>query len=188
MDYSSKSLEEKINDVLPQTHCQKCGFESCRPYAKAITMGKADINRCPPGGKNVVIKLSRITGKSLKEIDLQCGRPEPPKLVSIKESICIGCGLCLPACPIDAIAGARKFMHSIIRDECSGCNLCLNVCPVDCIVIEERPRDLSWDEQKKEKSKQKFAVKKSRLSKKNNSSDFRNSIVDSLKKDLSKFK
>jgi Na+-translocating ferredoxin:NAD+ oxidoreductase subunit B len=135
-------LAEKIDAILPQTQCGQCGFPGCRPYAEAIAKGEADINQCPPGGEEGVKKLAELLGVEPKPLDETHGTPKPKSVAFIDENICIGCTLCIQACPVDAISGAAKQMHTIIAAECTGCELCLPPCPVDCISMVPIPEDL----------------------------------------------
>lgn len=122
-----------IDALLPQTQCQRCGYDGCRAYAEAVAAGEADINRCPPGGDDTVHQLAALTGHTVRPIDDDCGTAWPPKVAFIREDECIGCTRCIQACPVDAIIGATKQMHTVLADDCTGCELCVPVCPVDCI-------------------------------------------------------
>lgn len=129
-------LADRIDAVLPQTQCTLCGFDGCRPYAEALARGESDINRCPPGGEEGMRALARLLGRPEKPIDPDCGEPvTQPQVAVIDEDICIGCVRCIQACPVDAIVGAPKLMHTVIESECTGCGLCLPPCPVDCIEL-----------------------------------------------------
>jgi electron transport complex protein RnfB len=127
------TLVARIDAALPQTQCGRCGYPACRPYAEAVARGEAAINRCPPGGDEGVRALARITGQRILPLDPQCGVEAPPRVAVIDEDACIGCTKCIQACPVDAIVGAAKLMHTVIADLCTGCELCLPPCPVDCI-------------------------------------------------------
>jgi len=126
-------LVEKIESILPQTQCGQCGYPGCKPYAEAIAGGEADINLCPPGGAEGVQRLADLLGREVKALDAE----EKPKQVAIiNEQTCIGCTLCIQACPVDAIVGAAKQMHTIVASLCTGCELCVKPCPVECISME----------------------------------------------------
>ena len=127
----------EIDALLPQTQCGKCGYSGCRPYADAIAVGEADINQCPPGGDEVIRDLAGLTGLAYKALDPAFGQYRPPSVAVIREAHCIGCTLCIQACPVDAIVGAAKLMHTVIGAECTGCELCVPPCPVDCIEMRE---------------------------------------------------
>lgn len=127
------SLVDRIDAVLPQTQCTKCGFAGCRPYAEAIARGEADINQCPPGGDAGIRELAVLLQRPWKPLNPAHGVEQPRLLAVIDEMICIGCTLCTQACPVDAISGAAKQMHTVVARECSGCELCVAPCPVDCI-------------------------------------------------------
>jgi len=126
-------LADKINALLPQIQCGQCNYPGCRPYAEAIAKGEADINQCPPGGEEGVKALADLLGLEAKPLNQEMGQEKPKRVAVIDESKCIGCTLCIQACPVDAILGAAKFMHTVIQSECTGCDLCLPPCPVDCI-------------------------------------------------------
>ncbi len=126
---------EQLDAALPQTQCTRCGYPDCRAYAQAIASGEATINRCPPGGAEGIQRLARLTGQPLQALDAECGSEAPRDVALIDEAWCIGCTLCLDACPVDAILGAHKHMHSVITEACNGCALCLPACPVDCISL-----------------------------------------------------
>jgi electron transport complex protein RnfB len=130
----------RIDAVLPQTQCTRCGFDGCLPYAQAVASGAADIDRCPPGGDATVAALAAITGRPVKPVDPQCGAPGPLLVAVIDEAACIGCTLCIEACPVDAIIGAQKRMHAVLASLCSGCELCVAPCPVDCIAMQPAAR------------------------------------------------
>jgi Na+-translocating ferredoxin:NAD+ oxidoreductase subunit B len=123
---------DAIDAVLPQTQCTRCGYAGCRPYAQAIVDGDA-INRCPPGGEGTIAALARLTGRAIVALDPAHGEPGPLNVARIDEAWCIGCTLCIDACPVDAIAGGPKRMHTVLPALCTGCALCLPPCPVDCI-------------------------------------------------------
>ncbi|TAJ78233.1 MAG: electron transport complex subunit RsxB [Gallionellaceae bacterium] len=125
-------LVDKIDAVLPQTQCGQCGFPGCKPYAEAIAKGEAEINKCPPGGEEGIHKLAELLGKEFIPFG-EGAAPKGKAVAFIDENTCIGCTLCIQACPVDAIAGAAKQMHTIIAQECTGCELCIAPCPVDCI-------------------------------------------------------
>jgi len=127
------ALIEKVNAALPQTQCAQCGYPGCRPYATAIIEQHELINRCPPGGEKTIADLSKLLGTPELALNTNCGTEKPALVAVIDESVCIGCTLCISACPVDAIVGAAKLMHTVISDECTGCELCLPPCPVDCI-------------------------------------------------------
>ncbi len=129
------ALAERLDAWLPQTQCTRCGYPHCRAYAEALAEGRADINRCPPGGEVTILALAEILAVSPKPLDPACGPREPRRLARIDETLCIGCAKCLDACPVDAIVGSRRFVHTVIAAECTGCGLCLPPCPVDCIVL-----------------------------------------------------
>jgi electron transport complex protein RnfB len=129
------SLADRLEDALPQTQCTRCGYADCRAYAQAIADGIADVNRCPPGGAEGVTRLARIAGRVALPLDADCGVEAARTLAVIDEASCIGCALCLKACPVDAIVGAGKRMHTVIEVLCTGCELCIPVCPVDCISL-----------------------------------------------------
>ncbi len=129
-------LTEKINSILPQTQCGKCDFSGCKPYANAIVEGKADINQCPPGGKTGILKIAHLLKVEYKPLNESHGVSKPREIAIIEEDKCIGCTLCILACPVDAILGASKIMHTVISEECTGCELCIEPCPVDCIKME----------------------------------------------------
>jgi electron transport complex protein RnfB len=129
-------LTAKILAVLPQTQCTRCGYPDCAAYAQAVAGGEADINQCPPGGAEGITRLAAVTGHPAKPLNPGNGLEGPRAVVFIDEAWCIGCTLCIKACPVDAIMGANKLMHTVIEAECTGCELCLPVCPVDCIVLE----------------------------------------------------
>jgi electron transport complex protein RnfB len=122
--------------VLPQTQCTRCGYPDCAAYAQAITVGEADINQCPPGGAEGVARLASLTGRTATPLNPDNGSEGPRTVAFIDEAWCIGCTLCIKACPVDAIVGANKLMHTVIEPYCTGCELCLPVCPVDCIELE----------------------------------------------------
>ncbi len=126
-------MVEQIDAILPQTQCGQCGFPGCKPYAQAIATGKADINQCPPGGEAGIRKLAALLGVEFKPLNAEHGEPKPKSVAVIDENVCIGCTLCIQACPVDAILGAAKQMHTVITSECTGCELCIAPCPVDCI-------------------------------------------------------
>jgi electron transport complex protein RnfB len=128
-------LLRRIDALLPQTQCTQCGYEGCRPYAQAIAAGHADINQCPPGGDAGVASLARLLGREAKPLNPANGLYRPPQAAVIDEAICIGCAKCILACPVDAIVGASKLMHTVIADWCTGCGLCIAPCPVDCIAL-----------------------------------------------------
>ena len=130
-------MTEKINSILPQTQCGKCDFSGCKPYANAIVEGKADINQCPPGGKTGILKIAHLLKVEYKPLNESHGVSKPREIAIIEEDKCIGCTLCILACPVDAILGASKSMHTVISEECTGCELCIEPCPVDCIIVEK---------------------------------------------------
>jgi electron transport complex protein RnfB len=138
---------EKIDSILPQTQCGQCGYPGCKPYATAIANGEADINQCPPGGDDGIHKLADLLGVDYKPLNEEHGVPKPKSVAIIDEKTCIGCTLCIQACPVDAILGSAKHMHTIIEKECTGCELCLPPCPVDCIdmvPIKETTENWKW--------------------------------------------
>ena len=140
----SSSLADQIEDLLPQTQCTKCGFPACRPYAEAIAAGAADINQCPPGGIEGVQRLAHLLGRAVIPINPVNGSERQRPLAVIDEAICIGCTLCIQACPVDAIIGAAKQMHTVINALCTGCDLCVAPCPVDCISMVAVTEATGW--------------------------------------------
>ena len=130
-----KSLADRIEDLLPQTQCTKCGYPACRPYAEAIADGSASYNQCPPGGAEGVARIAALLGKPVIPLNPDNGEERERPVAVIDESACIGCTLCIQACPVDAIVGAAKQMHTVIPSLCTGCDLCVPPCPVDCIAM-----------------------------------------------------
>ncbi len=137
---------DKIDALLPQTQCGQCTYPGCRPYAEAMAKGEADINQCPPGGEATIIALADLLDVEVKPLSAEHGEVKTlPTIVRIDEQICIGCTLCIQACPVDAILGSAKHMHTVIESECTGCNLCIPPCPVDCIhIFEVQPTIRNW--------------------------------------------
>ena len=136
MPSAPDGLAKLICAALPQTQCTRCGYPDCAAYAQAIAQGKAGINQCPPGGAEGIARLAAITGFPVTALDAAFGEETPRSVAVIDENWCIGCTLCLDACPTDAIVGANKYMHTVIAEHCTGCALCVPVCPVDCIAME----------------------------------------------------
>lgn len=132
-------LARRIDALLPQTQCRRCGFDGCLPYAEALARNETALNRCPPGGRHVIERLAAALGRPPLPLDPECGSESPPLVAWIDEPACIGCARCLDDCPTDAIVGARKRMHTVIAEDCSGCGLCLPSCPVDCILMIPAP-------------------------------------------------
>lgn len=139
-DSSAPTLADRIDAILPQTQCEQCGYHGCRPYAEAIATGNADINQCPPGGQEGIDKLAQLLGTAAKPLNPTHGEAKPRQLARIVEADCIGCTKCIQACPVDAIVGAAKHMHTVIDDRCTGCELCVPACPVDCIALDPMPQ------------------------------------------------
>lgn len=139
------SLADEIEDLLPQTQCTKCGYQGCRPYAEAIAGGDAGYNQCPPGGIEGVAEIARLLGKPVIPLNPENGAERERPVAVIDESLCIGCTLCIQACPVDAIVGAAKQMHTVVPELCTGCDLCVAPCPVDCIaMISVTPGKTGW--------------------------------------------
>ena len=126
---------DAIDALLPQTQCTKCGFGGCRPYAEAIAEGRAPINRCPPGGAAGIARLARLLDREALPLDPDCGVESPRRQAWIDPAACIGCTKCIQACPVDAIVGGARHMHTVLADLCTGCELCIPPCPVDCIEL-----------------------------------------------------
>ena len=140
------ALAQRLLDALPQTQCTRCGYPDCAAYADAIARGQADINQCPPGGAEGVARLAAISGKPANALNPENGMETPRSVVFVDEAWCIGCTLCIEACPTDAIFGTHKHMHTVIEAYCTGCELCLPVCPVDCIHLENASGTATgWD-------------------------------------------
>ena len=132
---------ERIDALLPQTQCTRCGYPACHAYAEAIAIGEADLNQCPPGGEAGIAALAALLGRVPKPLNPANGVEKPREVALIDEAACIGCTKCIQACPVDAIVGASKFMHTVLVDECTGCDLCIPPCPVDCITMVPAPDD-----------------------------------------------
>ncbi len=156
-----ESLAEQIDALLPQTQCTQCGFSGCKPYAQAISDGSADINQCPPGGAAGIKKLAALLKVKEKPLNPAFGSEQPRKIAFIIEQDCIGCTKCIPPCPVDAILGANKHMHTIITAECTGCELCVAPCPVDCIIMKEA--DTPWNQAAADHARQRYQNKQQRL-------------------------
>jgi len=139
-------IVDQIDNILPQTQCGQCGYPGCRPYAEAIANGEA-INKCPPGGEATIQELADLLGREAIPLDEEHGHEKAKTVAYIREDECIGCTKCIQACPVDAILGAAKHMHTVIESECTGCDLCVEPCPVDCIdmiTIEPDIRTWTW--------------------------------------------
>jgi electron transport complex protein RnfB len=157
-------LVGEIDALLPQTQCTKCGYPACRPYAEAIASGKAGINRCPPGGEAGIRKLAALLGREYEPLDPSCGIEQPRRVALIDESRCIGCTLCIRACPVDAIVGAAKLMHTVVTELCSGCDLCVAPCPVDCIeMVPAVGADANWERVRADAARERFELRRARL-------------------------
>lgn len=157
------ALADRIDAVLPQTQCTKCGFEGCRPYAEAIAAGEADINQCPPGGATGIDRLAAVTGRLALPLNPHHGVERPLQVAAVDESLCIGCTLCIQACPVDAIVGAARVMHTVVAAWCNGCDLCVAPCPMDCIaMVPVQPARL-WDDADARWSRARYEARRARL-------------------------
>jgi electron transport complex protein RnfB len=156
-------LADRIDALLPQTQCEQCGYHGCRPYAEAIARGEAQINQCPPGGAAGIEKLAALLNTPVLPLDPAHGTEKPRMLARIVEADCIGCTKCIQACPVDAIVGAAKLMHTVIADDCTGCELCVPACPVDCIVLLPMPA-AQIDQAHADAAREHFQRRESRLS------------------------
>jgi electron transport complex protein RnfB len=173
----TKTLADLIEDQLPQTQCTKCGYPACRPYAEAIAAGEADINQCPPGGIEGVRRLSSVTGRPVIPINPANGIERPRPVAFIDEALCIGCTLCIQACPVDAILGAAKQMHTILPSLCTGCDLCVAPCPVDCIsmvpVTGEATGWAAWSQEAADAARARHDFRSQRLTREREENDAR---------------
>ena len=164
---ASTNLLKQLDEALPQTQCTKCGFPNCFTYASAMSKGEAEHNRCPPGGAEGIIRLAKILGKSPIPLNPECGIERPRPIAFIRENECIGCTLCIQACPVDAIVGAPKQLHIVINERCTGCDLCVPPCPVDCItmipITESRTAWDAWSELQAQTAKNQYESRKIRL-------------------------
>jgi len=160
---SATSLADRIDATLPQTQCTKCGFDGCRPYADAIAESRAEINRCPPGGAAGIAQLAALTGRAPLPLDPVRGSEQPLRVAVIDEALCIGCTLCIQACPVDAIIGAARRMHSVIARWCNGCDLCVAPCPMDCIAMVPVQPPRRWSDADARQSRERFLARKARL-------------------------
>ena len=156
-------LAERINNLLPQTQCTKCGYQGCLPYAKAIAFEDAPINRCPPGGNEGIAQLALLLDVPTLPLDTSCGEHVPLQVAVIDEQFCIGCTLCIQACPVDAIVGANKFMHTVLSSDCTGCDLCVSPCPVDCIEMVPVAPVRSWTSKDAAQARVRYANRQSRV-------------------------
>lgn len=157
----SAGLVERIDALLPQTQCQQCRYAGCRPYAEALARDETAINRCAPGGRATIEALAELLDRPVRPLDPDCGPEQPYRAAWIDESVCIGCTRCIQACPVDAIVGAAKLMHSVISAECTGCRLCLPPCPVDCIEMIEPEQD--WNREHADLARERFEARNHRL-------------------------
>jgi electron transport complex protein RnfB len=157
---SVQPLAQALNDALPQTQCTRCGYPDCQAYATAIASELADINQCPPGGSEGVHRLAALTGRRALPLNPLNGTERPRLLAIIDEAWCIGCTLCLKACPVDCIVGGPKLMHTVVESQCTGCELCIPACPVDCIALEpvsgDRTGWQSWSEAQARQSRERY--------------------------------
>lgn len=163
MDGPALTLADRIDALLPQTQCTKCGYKGCRPYAEAIAAGTAGINRCPPGGSAGIARLSQLTGQPLLPLDTTRGVEQPLRAAWIDESLCIGCTLCIRACPVDAIVGAARKMHTVVEKWCNGCDLCVAPCPMDCIVMGPVEPARTWSDDDARDSRTRYLARQQRL-------------------------
>lgn len=159
-------LVEQIDAVLPQTQCTRCNYPSCRAYAIALAENSANINQCPPGGEFGIERLAALLNKPILPLNPANGEILPRRLAVIDEEVCIGCTLCIKACPVDAIIGSNKMLHTIVADDCTGCDLCIPACPVDCISVIIDPQQ-EWTKQRRDKAQSSF-IKKNQRQEKNN--------------------
>ena len=164
---SNASLVAALNDALPQTQCTRCGYADCLAYAEAIANDAAPINQCPPGGAEGIARLAALTSKPALTLNPANGIEGPRQLALVDEAWCIGCTLCLQACPVDCVVGAPKQMHTVIPELCTGCELCLPVCPVDCIALVTATGDRTgwraWSSQQADVARRRYAVHRARL-------------------------
>ena len=157
-----EALEQRINDALPQTQCTQCGFDGCAPYAHAIAFHNEPINQCPPGGAVGIAQLAHITGHPIIPLNPEHGIEQPLRVAYIIEDQCIGCTKCIQACPVDAIVGAAKLMHTVIAERCNGCELCVPPCPVDCIQMPPAA-DPDWTRERAHASRAQYQFRNERL-------------------------
>jgi len=160
---TAMTLAERIDALLPQTQCTKCGFDGCRPYAEAIAAGRAEINQCPPGGAAGIARLAALTGRPPLPLNPANGLEQALRTAIIDESLCIGCTLCIQACPVDAIVGAPRGMHSVIAAWCNGCDLCVAPCPMDCIAMVPVQPPRVWAEADASESRARHEARRRRL-------------------------
>lgn len=160
---AADSLADRIDAVLPQTQCTKCGFEGCRPYAEAIARGAAPINRCPPGGAAGIAQLARLLGRPALALDVSRGVEKPLEWALIDEDLCIGCTLCIQACPVDAIVGAARRMHTVLPTQCTGCELCIPPCPMDCIAMVPAEPPRRWSRADADAARRRLHARRARL-------------------------
>ena len=160
-------LAQALDDALPQTQCTRCGYPDCRSYAQAMAAGEAAINQCPPGGAQGVARLAALTGRPVLPLNPHHGIEAPRQLAVIDEAWCIGCTLCLKACPVDCIVGGPKLMHTVVETQCTGCELCLPACPVDCIsltpVTDARTGWHAWSEPQAQQARGRYGWHQARL-------------------------
>jgi len=157
------TLADRIDDLLPQTQCEQCGFHGCRPYAEAIAAGDAGIDRCPPGGTTGIARLAALLDRPIVPLDPTHGEEKPRTLARVVEADCIGCTKCIQACPVDAIVGSSKLMHTVIADLCTGCELCVPACPVDCITLDPMPLAQADDRAHADAARSRFQRRERRL-------------------------
>ncbi len=161
------TLADRIEDLLPQTQCTKCGYAGCRPYAEAVALGEAGYNQCPPGGAQGIARLAALLGKPVIALNPENGQERPRPLAVIDETLCIGCTLCMQVCPVDAIVGAPKLMHTVVSELCTGCDLCVAPCPVDCIamipVTGERTGWDAWSQAQADAARERHERRSARL-------------------------
>lgn len=162
-DLSHETLADRIDALLPQTQCTKCGYAGCRPYAEAIAANAAQINQCPPGGSAGIAQLAALLGRTPLPLNPIHGAEQPLRVAVIDEALCIGCTLCIQACPADAIVGATKRMHTVLPHACTGCDLCVPPCPMDCIAMVDVAPPRVWTRDDATAARQRFERRAARL-------------------------